>query len=297
MIVSHMNASRRNLIFIMIVSVLLGTGFVYGFIVGKTQIFPYQLIKKLYYVLRLEDYVDADAVTGLTKTSLFPVRMTIYDWPIGIEPYSRGGGGITTVGNRVLGVDKNGEFFIYDQEDYVWILGKSINTNIENLALKGNDPQNPEMDVLRSFRFMDIEAKVIEGWSHIFVFYHYWHLGKDCKTTRVSHFVTADFDELLTDEGSMENEDWQLIYESQPCLEFSYRNASAFQSPNTGGRLALDDQNNLFVGLGDHHLDGVNNPEISAQGDEFDYGKIIKIDKEVSARTHGKDLADFFKSM
>ena len=26
-------------------------------------------------------------------------------------------------------------------------------------------------------------------------------------------------------------------------------------------------------------------------------GKIIKLDEQVNARTHGKDLADFFKSM
>lgn len=26
-------------------------------------------------------------------------------------------------------------------------------------------------------------------------------------------------------------------------------------------------------------------------------GKIIKLDKQVNARTHGKDLADFFQSM
>ncbi|RKU39267.1 hypothetical protein C6496_02245 [Candidatus Poribacteria bacterium] len=26
-------------------------------------------------------------------------------------------------------------------------------------------------------------------------------------------------------------------------------------------------------------------------------GKIIKLDKQVNARTHGKDLADFFESM
>jgi len=272
-----MNTNRRNMIFIVVVPILLGAGFVYGFLAGKTKFFPYRLIENVYNMSSFDELLGANS---LKDTSLFPIRMTTYRWPLGGERYSRGGGGITALAGRVLGVDKNGEFFVFDQNKKFWSLGTSINTNREDLAAKGNDPKTPSLDALRSFRFMDIEAKVIEERTHLFVIYDYWHSDKECKTTRVSRFISDDFDRVVTGEVPMENADWELVYESQPCLKFSYRNASPFQSPNTGGRLAVNSQNSLFMSLGDHHLDGVNNPRISSQSDELDYGKIFTIDIE-----------------
>jgi cytochrome c2 len=272
-----MSTFRRNPIAILIL-ICLAAGFIYGFLVGKIQIFPYQLIKTIYTVSFPGEIDDMGPSSLLKNTNLFPVRMTTYDWPVEAEPYSRGGGGITSIGDRVLGVEKNGEFFLYEKEDRVRLLGKSINTNIEALALRGNDPEKPETDVLQSFRFMDVEAKAIAGKTHIFVIYHYWHPDKECKTTRVSRLVMMDVDEFLGGESLPTNKDWQLIFESRPCLVFSYREASAFQSPNNGGRLALEEQRYLYISLGDHHLDGVNNPDIAAQTSELDYGKIIRVD-------------------
>lgn len=256
--------------------ICLGAGLFYGFLVGKTEIFPYRAIRSAYNML-IED-VESDGAASRKNTNLFPVRMTSYEWPVEAEPYSRGGGGITAFGERVLGVEKNGEFFVYAPKDRVRLLGKSINTNIEALMLKGNDPEKPEVDVLQSFRFMGIEAGSIAGEAHIFVSYEYWHPDQECKTTRVSRLIATDPDKMLRGDSPIVNEDWQLIFESQPCLEFSYRNASAFQSPNTGGSIVLDEHNSLFIGLGDHHLDGVNNPDIASQSAELDYGKIIRID-------------------
>jgi cytochrome c2 len=280
-----MNVIRLSVLKNLIIVFLLCAVFVYGVAVGKLNIFPYRQMAGAYQKITATvgpvfrgKSLGAKADSWVLETNLFSVRVTTHSWPQKRVSYSRGGGGIVALGNQIVGVEKNGEFFTFNKATGVQALGNALVTNIEDLALKGNDPEDPGEDALRSFRFTDIEAKLIEGSAYIFVIYHYWHIDKECKTTRVSEIVIDDFENVGLSAQALNRSDWRLIFESQPCLKFSYRNASAFQSPNTGGRLALDGQNNLFVSLGDHHIDGVNNPDIAAQGDEFDYGKIIKID-------------------
>jgi glucose/arabinose dehydrogenase len=97
--------------------------------------------------------------------------------------------------------------------------------------------------------------------------------------------VTADFEGVLAGRRRVGDDDWEVVFESRPCMQLSYRNDSPFQSPNSGGRLLLDGDR-LLLSLGDHHLDGMSNPEMASQRDDSDYGKVIAIDLVTLSSSH-----------
>ncbi len=287
---------------------MLGTA--YGMAAARYELFPFALAQSAW---RLASGAPDTGVSGAgAGASLLESELVSFDRESFLlsEPTRydrRGGGAIAYVDSSVLGVDKWGEFFVWTRADGLRSLGRKLETGVEPLKEKqlsaslgegeaefvverrrGLSADDPAAWNLRSFRVTDlhVEPAGADGTgARLFVAYSYWNEARQCKTLRVATH-TAQSGQSATDAvRTMLVSDWRPIYETQPCIPFSYTYNSAFQSTNTGGRLLLLDPSTLLLTVGDHHLDGFNNPEAVSQDSTSDYGKVLAIDPSTGARS------------
>jgi cytochrome c2 len=254
---------------------LLPIGLAVGFVVAERQLFPYDQVLRVW--ARVSALFPAPRVTGSAETKIFDtsllrLKADVFPWPESMPVFSptADGGGIALLGDQLIGVDKYGAFFRYDVGGVFQQLPVRVETNIDDLQARNG--------FSHYFRFLDIAARLDGSRAELFVSYDFWHPDEQCKTTRVSRLIVGDVAALLTPSGSEQPDDWQLLFESQPCLEFSETKGSAFDSNVTGGRLLPDGRGGLFVTVGDHELDGINNPLVAAQDSAISYGKLLRID-------------------
>jgi cytochrome c2 len=267
----------------------LSVSFVGGFIIAEQKLFPYGPMHSVWEKLvRLLPTSQAPApqTTGwrgssravthngstVIQTNLLQMRAETFPWTLDAHSSIRGGGGLALLGDSVIGVDKSGVFFYYEGRGVMRELPLTVQTNIEDLRRQKGDTE--------AFRFMDIAAVQNGARNELFVSYHYWYPEQQCKTARVSRLIFEDARALISPLAIDPPQGWETIFESHPCIEYGERNDSGFQSNVNGGRLVADGRNGLFFSLGDHHLDGVNNPLMVAQDSRTSYGKIIRIDLE-----------------
>lgn len=297
--------SRRSVVIGLTLAVV---GFGYGAVVGARHVFPYDLLVAVW---SRSSASSTDTRTGEREieTSLLLLRSTTYPGIEG-EPNPRPGGGLTTVRGNVLGVDRWGSFFVYAGEGAVRMLDLRVATNVEELRREtvteaelreeeldpdaliaiGLDVDDPSTYNLRSFRFLDVAADETDDSVTVYVTYYHWYPEERCKALRVARLPEADPEAFLPGRLTARSGPWEVIFESSPCLELSYRNNSPFQSPNSGGRL-LPLEGRLLVTVGDHHMDGASHPVIAPQRDDHDYGKVIAIDLQtLSTSTFAEGL-------
>lgn len=111
---------------------------------------------------------------------------------------------------------------------------------------------------------------VANGWQ-LFVSHHAWDGVGRCVTLAVS---TATLSSALDRVES----DWRVVTRSQPCLPFGESPSGGnFAGHLSGGQMAWLRQDELLLTIGDHGHDAVGRPLAGAQLDQFDYGKIRRI--------------------
>jgi cytochrome c2 len=270
---------------LVVVAILLPAGFGAGFVIADQELPPYLLLRRVWQrivALAPSQQPDAVAESTIIQTNMLRLRSDKFPWTFGDHSAARGGGGLALLGDEIVGVDRNGLFFHYTGGGRMRQLPLSLQTNVEELQATKNDTE--------AFRIVDIAASRDGARGELFVAHHYWHSDEQCKTTRVSRLIVDDVDGFLFMTTAPTNE-WEPIFESKPCLEYGKGAASGFQSNVNGGRLMPDGRGGLFVSLGDHHLDGLNNPLVAAQDSEISYGKVIRIDLQtLEARVYAKGV-------
>jgi cytochrome c2 len=122
------------------------------------------------------------------------------------------------------------------------------------------------------FRVADVVSREISpGHYELFVSHHYY--VENCIEFRVSSAllqVREDEPPLL---GS-----WKRIYSARPCITFQ-RSGHVFGGIQAGGRMVVDDNDHLFVVVGDHTWDGHDEGRPNApMNPNFDLGKLVRID-------------------
>ena len=269
----------RVLPLMLAIAIAVGLSFAAGIYVGHSKVFPFGLFQKVHESIlggREASNVAIEASNYL-DTSTVKFEIEHVDIAPGVRKWG-GGGGISRFRDGLLGVTKEAEIFLYGPELGVHKPGIVINTNASALRNKAEDPNDGDPEVLTYFRALDLVAHEHNAGVDVFVSHHYWHAELDCKTIRITRlsFESAD---LLTGEFADDVQPTQdVIFESHPCLEFSMDEWSPFQSVNNGGRMLLLDDDNLLFSIGDHYLDGVNNPTVVSQDADSHYGKLIRLD-------------------
>ncbi|MEM9740486.1 MAG: PQQ-dependent sugar dehydrogenase [Pseudomonadota bacterium] len=93
--------------------------------------------------------------------------------------------------------------------------------------------------------------------------------------------------ELLFDENtlSMAGKPWETLFQASPCMEMKTR-GNLYSGLRDGGRLALADQNTLYVTVGDFDMDGDNSIVRAPMDPNYDQGKLLAVDIDTGASRH-----------
>lgn len=262
--------------FHIILLALIPAAFVYGIAVIKYKIFPYQQLKFIQKSAQTMLYKSGsiDKKSKILITHLLRLELYTYNL-LNRERLEGHGGGITKFGKRILGVDKNGKFYLYLGTGNIKTLNWTIETNVDVLR-KFISGRKGRSAILANFRVHDVVAKIEGDTASIFVSHHFWDELYNCVEFRVSRLDLGPQQKTVVQMQAISSDKWATIFRSTPCLEFD-TTKEPFVGHQSGGRMAFDGSGNLIVTVGDFGHDGVNSKKIYSQDNEVSYGKIISI--------------------
>jgi cytochrome c2 len=278
--------TMRKFILYVVLLLLIVSGFSYGILVGRFKIFPYNNLKQIWsstsgvkkaIAPAIERSLDSEK-KSFVETNLIVFELHKFNV---MEGYGlRGSGGaLAKIGDQIIGVDSEGRFFMYKKGGKIEKLSMSISMNKERFleyVQEKLERSGARRNADRYFRVLDILAKPVGQGVHLFVSHHFWDDESKTKTMRVSRLSIEDVAALV--ETNFTPDQWELIFESHPPIPFLEPPYIAITTNHTGGRMALDHDGNLIVGIGEHRFDGISYPEVAAQNDTSSYGKLIRID-------------------
>lgn len=263
---------------LLIICFLSSFTFAYGLFVGKYEIFPYKIIaslrEELQGVLETFDTLSTDSENEVIVTQLLNLSKKESN-SFNSEILYGLGGALTVLEDRIVGVDKNSEFFLFNTDDSIERLNIGLDTNLDSLMLFIKD--DAERDhVTEIFRVTDLLHYKEGGKSYLVASYQYWNDKEQCKTMRVARLNDVSIESLQTQAYSSDS--WQTILETNPCLPYGANSTSPMISNRNGGRLAILEPGKLLLSTGDNQYDGVDNVELYPQRDDIPYGKLLLID-------------------
>jgi cytochrome c2 len=260
-----------------IAAFLLGIGlsFVYGLLVAKDKIFPYEYIHRVYGLVTQQ---PGSGLPRQLEAIHLTLNMDVKEQPSGFAGY---GGGIAVSDDLVIGADATGRFFYLDgdtvkdlditpdlnRDAMVEYIGQHVETASQQLALE-------------RFRVLDLDIRDADDSTEIYMTHHYWDSQREAKTTRLSRLIVEDLRMVATSAMSYQPGDWELIYECAPVFDFTNVNPSPFFSNRSGGRIAIGDDGGIYVAFGDQRFDGIGHPFMAPQEDDTCFGKVVRFDPE-----------------
>ncbi|WP_187431741.1 PQQ-dependent sugar dehydrogenase [Roseobacter fucihabitans] len=133
-------------------------------------------------------------------------------------------------------------------------------------------------------RYNDLEFIDSPAFRGFLSSYTFIDVENECYRSRISKLdiprsVTSIYD-LTASAG-----DWEIIYDSSPCLEFN-DTRELLVGYMAGGRLAFKEPNIVYLGNGEYHREGLYRPDSGIQSDDSDYGKTIEINLTTGQSRH-----------
>jgi glucose/arabinose dehydrogenase len=127
------------------------------------------------------------------------------------------------------------------------------------------------------FRAAGVLTQEVHGRLRVLASHHFWKDAERCFVMRVSA-LEGPRDDVLRGRPGL---DWETIYETSPCLPVDFPgHPPFFGGLEAGGRMALLDDADLLVTIGDQGFDGVTHPLSVSQDPASAYGKTILVHLE-----------------
>lgn len=254
----------KRLIIFSVAGVVLGL--LYGAAMERYKLFPREQIRGLVHWYK-SDQVDPD--TRTIRSIFFDIEVTRH------QSSGRAGvGAIESLGDRVIGTDRLGKFFVFWRDEHGMPqfapLEIEIETGYEHFVRHAQEVGASV--VLDWFRVHDIVFDPRK--NRLIVSHHYWSPTDNCSTVRLSVTEIAGGVDALT---VVTPGDWTVVYETQPCIALQ-KVGNPFEGLQAGGRLALRGDSEVVITIGDHGLDGFQGTENAPQDPLNSYGKIWSID-------------------
>lgn len=218
----------------------------------------------------------ATTLTRLTR------RVLGMDGALSLTGY---GGGLAVVPGGLVGVDSRGQFFVYKLGEPVQRLDLNLDFNQSVYLSSINGRGYAEWWQSRHSKNVGVQGIAIRQRGDIFELYvchDKWLVDEKAKVTVLSRLVIRDLEALLKGSLRVESEQWETVCEIGPVYPFSERQKTPFMTNHRGGRIVFDARGDLLLSIGDHMLDGVNDPVMSSQDPDLLQGKILKVDLETS---------------
>ncbi len=202
------------------------------------------------------------------------VRLRGKSWEMPNDDFLNGGA-LAAWGDDILAMHKSGRVHYLDEDKGLVLADVQPPDNgvaaYRTLAAEKYPNQQTRDGAIR---FNDIEFVENEELRGFALSYTFVDAERECYGNRVAW---ADIDEASISDVSIAENDWRIVFESNPCLSFN-TSGELIVSYMSGGRIAIQEPTKVYLGNGEFHLDGIYRPDIGIQEDDNDYGKTLEID-------------------
>jgi cytochrome c2 len=188
-------------------------------------------------------------------------------------PFGRRYGGLAAIGNDVIVATGEGELYLArkDEQFAVDKLPYRVPTNIKSFNADF-EAQVAGGSLKGTFSVKDIFARRRDGAIELFASYHHWDPDRHCSTLRLSRL---QFRQLSP--SSKDPVDWEVLFETTPCLPFKKNHVHPFAGHQSGGRIWVGTDDRILLTVGDHEFDGENTKENYPQHPTASYGKTLEL--------------------
>lgn len=195
------------------------------------------------------------------------------------------GGALALWDKDVLAMHASGKVFYLDEDLGLVEAQLSVPENgLEAYAQLAKSKYPDQFARTRAIRYNDIEFIDQDDFRGFLLSYTFIDIENECYRSRVSWLdvpaETASIREIVA-----EPDDWELVFETSPCLEFN-KSRELIVGYMAGGRLAFKAPHFVYLGSGEYHLDGIYRPDAGIQSDASDYGKTIEINLATGEARH-----------
>lgn len=135
-----------------------------------------------------------------------------------------------------------------------------------------------------SIRYNDLEFIDTEVFRGLALSYTFIDIENRCYRNRVD---TVPIGEDVTSirDVRIEVDDWSMLYQTSPCLEFN-ETRELLVGYMAGGRMAVEAPGTIYLANSEFHREGFYRPDAGIQSDDSDYGKTIRIDLATGEARH-----------
>ncbi len=216
---------------------------------------------------------------NVIDSAFYLLRMVEYAG--GIPRPSVRGGGMDVFGDGFIVVTGEGTFYEATFSDG--------DTDLEVRELRMRAPSNaaefnedaPEGVLKEYFGVADVLVQRTPDATRIFTSHHFWKRELQCYVLRVSKMDWSDHEVDLVEQDRT----WEVLYETDPCIDFEADSLRGHQLMMSGGRMQLLNDAELLVTVGDHGFDKNVYGPIYAQTADASYGKTIRVRIEDGSAT------------
>lgn len=214
-------------------------------------------------------------LVDVIDTSFLRLRGTVYAMP---NSDFQNGGALASWNDEVLVMHKSGRVHYLEGDEGLVVADMAPPDNgKEGYVRLANSPKYAGRPArVDALRYNDLEF-IEDGERRGFLIsYTYIDEAAECYRTRIN-FAPVGSDIASIRDVSISPEDWDLVWESNPCLPFN-ETAELLLAYMAGGRMAYKAPGLLYLGHGEYHADGIYRADAGIQDPDTDYGKTIEID-------------------
>lgn len=276
-----MKFSSRTLLLLVAGLFVVGVVAVAGYVIGQYQVFPFQFIKMAEQSAKrvYRSVVPAELPTRrqLRAESIL-LKLEGDGVLVPVDLPQRGGGGLTSFGDSVVLVTREGTFFSAKSADDLQLLNiKAPNNGWRAYADLADSPQYAEYVIEpQVIRFNDVEYFDTTDGQGLAISYSEFDDANVCYQTAIAFLELDHSVENIRDVVAAQD-DWEVVFRTKPCLPLK-KEYAAIEGHMAGGRLTFAGPSTLYLASGDYAWDGIYAPQAIAQDPAAEYGKVMAID-------------------
>ena len=222
--------------------------------------------------------LEDERAVAMIESTFIRFKGTLYRLP---DTEYVAGGAMTLWGDDLLVMPRKGDVFVF-------VDGKGLEKTAIRPPQSGFDDyvaisKTPKyvgyIHQPRTFRFNDILFVDRPEFRGLIMSYTFFDKGRECYGTRLAKVL---LDAARVTEARVAPEDWQVFFETTPCLALN-PGWYAIHGQFAGGRMALALDGRVIFGSGDYVLDGFETYDVGIQKRDNSYGKILAIDPVTGA--------------
>ena len=250
--------------------------FLYGFKSGSDEDSFASALK-----YRIERKIDktlgrptaAERALATVESTFIRFKGTLYPLP---ETDYVAGGAMTLWGEDLLVMPRRGDVFRFvDGKGLEKTAIRPPESGYEDYLAISKTPKYADyVHIPTTFRFNDILFVDRPEFRGLVLSYTFFDKERECYGSRLAKVA---LDAARASEARVAPADWEVFFETHPCLELNPGFVALFGF-FAGGRMAMAPDGRLIFGSGDYVLDGFETYDVGIQKRDNSYGKVLAID-------------------